>query len=88
MVVFINKHAVKISTKSSKPSSQKPSDETALGRSGANGKGKAYNSVAAGNTPTVETVPLPPRHTCTRGRSPLVAIQMILSGQLNIQPSK
>jgi transposase len=56
IAVFMEKHTVKNSTNSSKPSSQTPPDESALGRPGAKGKGTVHNGVAAGNTRTVETV--------------------------------
>lgn len=56
MAVFMEKHTPKTSTNSSKPSSQTPKDESAIGRSGTHGKGKALDQARSSNTRTVETV--------------------------------
>jgi transposase-like protein len=64
MAVFMEKHTVKDSTNSSKPSSQTPKDETALIHPGAKGKGKAQNGARAGNTRTLETVELAEVSVC------------------------
>jgi transposase len=56
MAVFMEKHTVKTSTNSSKPSSQTPKDETALSRPGSHTKGKGYDESRSANTRTVETV--------------------------------
>jgi len=56
MAVFMEQHTSKTSTNSSKPSSQTPKDETALGRPGTHGKGKILDQAHSSNTRTVETV--------------------------------
>ena len=56
MTVFMEKHTVKNSANSSKPSSQTPKDETAISQPGTHGKGKPQREVRSGNTRTVETV--------------------------------
>ncbi len=56
MAVFMEKHTSKNSTNSSRPSSQTPKDETAITRSGTQGKGKTYHPARCDNTRTVENV--------------------------------
>ena len=56
MAVFMEKHTLKNSANSSRPSSQTQKDETAISRPGAHGKGKAYRETRCANTRTVETV--------------------------------
>jgi transposase len=58
MAVFMERHTTKTHTNSSKPSSQTPKDETALGRSGTHGKGNTLDQARSKNTRTVETVQL------------------------------
>ena len=56
MAVFIEKNTRKISTNSSKPSSQSEKDESAASHLGTHTKGKAYDPSRAASTRTVETV--------------------------------
>ncbi|MHB1609824.1 MAG: IS66 family transposase [Acidiferrobacter thiooxydans] len=56
MAIFLEKTTPKTSANSSKPSSQTPKDESALGREGAHTKGKATDAGRSANTRTVETV--------------------------------
>jgi transposase len=58
MAVFMERHTVKTSANSSRPSSQTAKDETAISRSGTHGKGKALEQARSANTRTVETVQL------------------------------
>jgi transposase len=58
VAVFLEKHTSKTSTNSSRPSSQTPKDESAIGRSGTHGKGTALDQARSSNTRTVETVQL------------------------------
>jgi transposase len=66
LVIFLVKTTVKDTTNSSKPSSQTPKDESALGHPGSKGKckGKQTRTETARNTQTVETVPLSPVDAC------------------------
>ena len=64
MAVFMEKRTTKDTTNSSKPSSQTPKDDTAVSRSGANGKGKVHNVARCGNTRTVETVQVAEVRVC------------------------
>jgi transposase len=56
MAVFMERHTAKTSTNSSKPSSQTPKDESAIGRSGTHGKGHSLERGRYANSRTVETV--------------------------------
>jgi transposase len=56
MAVFMEKHTLKNSTNSSKPSSQTPKEETAITRAGTHSKGTMYREARSGNTRTVESV--------------------------------
>ena len=56
MAVFMEKNTPKNSANSSKPPSQTPKDESALGQAGTNGKGKATDPSRSANTRTVESV--------------------------------
>ena len=56
MAVFLEKTTPKTRANSSKPSSQTPKDESALGLLGTHGKGRALNGTHSGNTRTVETI--------------------------------
>jgi transposase len=56
MAVFMEKHTLKNSANSSKPSSQTPKDETAITRAGTHSKGKVYHETRSVNTRTVESV--------------------------------
>lgn len=64
LAIFLEKTTVKDTTNSSKPSSQTPKDESALGHPGCNGKGKQTRTETARNTRTVETVTLSPVDAC------------------------
>jgi transposase len=64
MAVFMEKHTVKDSTNSSKPSSQTLKDETAIGRPGTHGKGKTHTEACSANTRTVETVQIAKVSVC------------------------
>ncbi|NTU85152.1 MAG: hypothetical protein HGA45_38300 [Chloroflexales bacterium] len=63
MAVFMERRTTKDSSNSSKSSSQTHGDDTAAGRPGAKGKGKAQNNARSSNTRTLETVQVagPPR---------------------------
>ena len=56
MAVFMEKNTRKISTNSSKPSSQSDKDESAVSHLGTHTKGKAYDPSRSASTRTVETV--------------------------------
>lgn len=56
MAVFLEKHTPKTSANSSRPSSQTPKDETAVGQPGCHGKGKKLDHARSANTRTVEMV--------------------------------
>jgi hypothetical protein len=58
MAVFMERHTVKTSANSGRPSSQTAKDETAISRSGRHAKGKALDQARCANTRTVETVQL------------------------------
>jgi transposase len=62
LLIFLVKTTVKDTTNSSKPSSQTPKDESALGHPGS--KGKQTRTETARNTRTVETVTLSPVDAC------------------------
>ena len=64
LAIFLERTTKKDATNSSKPSSQTGKDESALGHSGSNGKGKPENKTAAQNSRTVETVTLSKVETC------------------------
>ncbi|WP_404357144.1 IS66 family transposase [Methylotuvimicrobium sp. KM1] len=64
LAIFLERTTKKDTTNSSKPSSQTGKDESALGRTGSNGKGKADNKATAQNRRTVETVTLSKVQTC------------------------
>ena len=64
LAIFLERTTKKDTTNSSMPSSQTGKDESALGRAGSNGKGKADNKAAAQNRRTVETVTLSKALTC------------------------
>lgn len=64
MAVFMEKHTAKTSTNSSKPSSQTPKDETALGRPGTHGKGQPDDPSQLANTRTIETVEIAKAGVC------------------------
>ena len=64
MAVFMERRTTKDSNNSSKPSSQTHGDDTAAGRPGAKGKGKAQNHARSSNTRTVETVQVAQVHVC------------------------
>jgi len=64
LAIFLERTTKKDATNSSKPSSQTEKDESALGHSGSNGKGKPENKAAALNSRTVETVTLSKVETC------------------------
>lgn len=64
LAIFLERTTKKDTTNSSKPSSQTGKDESALGRTGSNGKGKPDNKAAAQNRRTVETVRLSKVQTC------------------------
>jgi len=64
MAVFMERRTTKDSNNSSKPSSQTHGDDTAVGRPGAKGKGKAQNNARSSNTRTVETVQVAQVHVC------------------------
>lgn len=64
LAIFLERTTKKDTTNSSIPSSQTGKDESALGRAGSNGKGKADNKAAAQNRRTVETVTLSKALTC------------------------
>ncbi len=54
MAIFLEKTTPKTSANSSKPSSQTPKDETALGHAGPHTQGRAYDPSRSANTRTVE----------------------------------
>jgi transposase len=64
MAVFMERRTTKDSNNSSKPSSQTHGDDTAAGRPGAKGKGKAQNNARSSNTRTLETVQVAQVHVC------------------------
>jgi len=64
LAIFLERATKKGTTNSSKPSSQTEKDESALGHSGSNGKGKPHNQAAAQNRRTVENVTLSTVQTC------------------------
>lgn len=64
LAIFLERTTKKDATNSSKPSSQTQKDESALGHSGSNGKGKPENQATAQNSRTVETVTLSKVETC------------------------
>ncbi len=64
LAIFLMRTTKKDTTNSSKPSSQTGKDDSALGRAGSHGKGKADNKGAAQNWRTVETVTLSKVQTC------------------------
>jgi transposase len=64
LAIFLERTTKKDTTNSSKPSSQTEKDESALGHSGSNGKGKQHNQATAQNRRTVENVTLSTVQTC------------------------
>ena len=64
LAILLERTTKKDTTHSSKPSSQTGKDESALGRAGSHGKGKADNKAAAQHRRTVETVTLSKALTC------------------------
>lgn len=64
LAIFLERTTKKDTTNSSKPSSQTEKDESALGHSGSNGKGKLHNQATAQNRRTVENVTLSTVQTC------------------------
>jgi transposase len=64
LAIFLERTTKKDTTNSSKPSSQTDKDESALGHTGSNGKGKPENKATAHNSRKVETVTLSKVQTC------------------------
>ena len=64
MAIFLEKTTPKTSANSSKPSSQTPKDESALGPAGPHTKGRAYDPSRSGNTRTVEYTQISPVSFC------------------------
>ncbi len=64
LAIFLERTTKKDTTTSSKPSSQTEKDESALGHSGSNGKGKQHNPATIQNRRTVESVTLSTVQTC------------------------
>lgn len=64
LAIFLERKTRKTPRNSSIPSSQTDKDDTALGRGGSNGKGKAGQSGLAGNTRTAQRVTLATVDTC------------------------
>jgi len=56
--IFLEKKTIKTNKNSSKPSSQTEKDESALGRTGSNGKGKPERTESATNSRTKESITL------------------------------
>jgi transposase len=74
MAVFMEKTTSKTSANSSRPSSQTPKDESALGHAGPHTKGKATDPSRSGNTRTVETVTVSPVRFCETCGEDLVKV--------------
>ena len=75
MAIFLEKTTPKTSANSSKPSSQTPKDESALGPAGPHTKGRAYDPSRSANTRTVETVHISPVRFCETCGEDLCAVR-------------
>ena len=64
MAAFLEKNTPKSSANSSRPPSQTPKDESALGHAGAHAKGQVHDPSRPANTRTVETVDVSPVRVC------------------------
>ena len=74
MAIFLEKTTPKTSANSSKPSSQTPKDESALGHAGPHAKGRAYDPGRSANTRTVETVTVSKVRFCEECGEDLVKV--------------